>query len=87
MQSLIGEGAMTVEEITLALFAACNSFRVVYVPQILKPATNTDVLDLVHDMELVRARAPLHRPYALINRPTGGWRPASRLTLFAALPF
>jgi len=33
------EGAMSVEEVTLALFAACNSIRVVaYVPQILKAA-------------------------------------------------
>jgi hypothetical protein len=32
-----GDGPMPLEEITLALFAACNSFRVVaYVPQILK---------------------------------------------------
>ena len=32
---------MSLEEITLALFAACNSFRVVaYVPQILKAAND-----------------------------------------------
>jgi hypothetical protein len=39
--SAMGDGAMSLEEITLALFAACNSVRVVaYVPQILKAATD-----------------------------------------------
>jgi hypothetical protein len=32
---------MSLEDVTLALFAACNSFRVVaYVPQILKAAND-----------------------------------------------
>src|SRR6185295_15142741 len=36
-----GDDAVTMEEITLALFAACNSVRVVaYVPQILKAAAD-----------------------------------------------
>ena len=37
----IGESVMPLEEITLALFAACNTVRVVdYIPQILKAATD-----------------------------------------------
>jgi hypothetical protein len=41
MQRSIGDGAMALEEITLALFTACNSFRVVaYLPQILKAAND-----------------------------------------------
>ena len=66
---------MTVEEITLALFAACNSARVVaYVPQILKAATDkngassisctTWTLFLIAHVSTVA--------YALVNRTDWG---------------
>src|SRR5262245_16837032 len=66
---------MTVEEITLALFAACNSARVVaYVPQILKAATDkngassisctTWILFLIAHVSTVA--------YALVNRADWG---------------
>ena len=54
---------MSLEEITLALFAACNSIRVVaYVPQIFKAANDKNGASshLLHDVVPVPARAPLH---------------------------
>jgi uncharacterized protein with PQ loop repeat len=78
------------EEITLALFAACNSVRAVaYVPQILKAAADkngassisctTWTLFLIAHISTVA--------YALINRSDWDWRPASRSTPSAALPY
>jgi hypothetical protein len=66
---------MTLEEITLALFAACNSLRIVaYVPQVLKAATDrngapsisltTWSLFLIANLSTVA--------YALINRSDWG---------------
>jgi PQ loop repeat protein len=66
---------MSLEEITLALFAACNSFRVVaYIPQILKAANDkngassisfvTWFLFLLSNLSTVA--------YALINRSDWG---------------
>jgi hypothetical protein len=55
---------MSLEEITLALFAACNSIRVVaYVPQIFKMANDKNGASSISciDMVPVPARAPLHR--------------------------
>jgi uncharacterized protein with PQ loop repeat len=71
----MGDGAMPVEEITLALFAACNSVRVVaYIPQILKAAADkngassvsctTWTLFLIAHVSTVA--------YALINRSDWG---------------
>src|SRR5215510_15173257 len=68
-------GAMSLEEITLALFAACNSIRVVaYVPQIFKAANDkngassisctTWTLFLIAHLSTVA--------YALINRSDWG---------------
>src|SRR5262245_44816671 len=59
----IGADAMSLEEITLALFAACNSFRVVaYIPQLLKAANdkNGASLHLIHDLVPVPAGALVH---------------------------
>jgi uncharacterized protein with PQ loop repeat len=71
----MGDGVMSLEEITLALFAACNSIRVVaYIPQILKAATDkngassisctTWTLFLIAHVSTVA--------YALINRADWG---------------
>ena len=54
---------MSLEEITLALFAACNSVRVVaYVPQILKAAADQNGASAIsyYDVVAIPGRAPLH---------------------------
>jgi hypothetical protein len=62
---------MPLQEITLALFAACNSIRVVaYVPQILKAATDKNGASSISLMT-----------WGLF----GAWRRASRSTHYAAL--
>ena len=55
---------MPLEEITLALFTACNSVRVVaYLPQIPQGGDRQErrVFGLVHDLDAVPAGAPVHR--------------------------
>jgi hypothetical protein len=66
---------MPLEEITLALFAACNSFRVVaYVPQILKAATDRNgASSISFTTWLLFLLAHLSTvAYALINRDDWG---------------
>jgi|SRR5262245_36464395 hypothetical protein len=66
---------MSLEEITLALFAACNSVRVVaYVPQILKAATDTNGASSISFMtwSLFLLTHLSTVAYALINRSDWG---------------
>lgn len=66
---------MSLEEITLALFAACNSFRVVaYVPQILKAANDKNGASSISFMTwFLFLLAHLSTvAYALINRSDWG---------------
>jgi uncharacterized protein with PQ loop repeat len=66
---------MPLEEITLALFAACNSFRVVaYVPQILKAATDKNGASSISFMTwFLFLLAHLSTvAYAIINRSDWG---------------
>src|SRR5262245_24322783 len=66
---------MYLEEITLALFAACNSFRVVaYVPQILKAASDRNGASSISCMTwFLFLLAHLSTvAYALINRSDWG---------------
>jgi hypothetical protein len=70
-----GDGAMSLEEITLTLFAACNSFRVVaYVPQILKAANDrngaTSISFMTWFLFLLAHLSTV--AYALINRSDWG---------------
>ena len=66
---------MSLEEITLALFAACNSIRVVaYVPQILKAATDKNGASSISFMTwflfLIAHLSTV--AYAIINRSDWG---------------
>src|SRR5262245_43449677 len=66
---------MQLEEITLALFAACNSFRVVaYVPQILRAANDTNGASSISFMTwFLFLLAHLSTvAYAVINRSDWG---------------
>jgi len=81
---------MPLEEITLALFTACNSVRVVaYLPQIHKAATDNNGASSVSFMTwMLFLLAHLSTvAYALVNRSDWGWRPASRSTPYAASPY
>jgi hypothetical protein len=69
------ESAMTLEEITLTLFAACNSIRVVaYAPQILKAATDkngaSSISSLTWGLFLIAHLSTV--AYALVNRSDFG---------------
>jgi hypothetical protein len=90
MQRSIGDGAMFLEEITLALFAACNSFRVVaYVPQILKAANDKNGASSISFMTwFLFPLAHLSTvAYALINRSDWGLAACFAVTPSAALPY
>jgi hypothetical protein len=66
---------MPLEDITLAVFAACNSFRVVaYVPQILKAAGDRNGASSISLMTwfLFLIAHPSTAAYALINRSDWG---------------
>jgi len=81
---------MPLEEITLALFTACNSVRLVaYLPQIHKAATDKNGASSVSFMTwILFLLAHLSTvAYALVNRSDWGWRPASRSTPYAASPY
>jgi hypothetical protein len=71
----MGDGAMTVEEITLALFAACNSIRVVaYLPQIFKAASDKNGASSISFMtwSLFLLAHLSTVAYAIINRSDWG---------------
>ena len=81
---------MPVEEITLLLFAACNSVRVIaYVPQILKAATDKNGASSISFMtwSLFLLAHLSTSPTRSSIAPIGVWRRASRSTPSAALPF
>ena len=66
---------MSLEEITLALFAACNSIRVVaYVPQILKAATDKNGASSISFMtwSLFLLAHVSTVAYAIVNRSDWG---------------
>jgi hypothetical protein len=72
---VIGEVPMSLEEITLTLFAACNSFRVAaYVPQILKAASDKNGASSISFMTwFLFLLAHLSTvAYALVNRSDRG---------------
>src|SRR5262245_53061515 len=72
---MTGEGVMSLEEITLALFAACNSIRVVaYFPQIHRAATDANGASSISFMTwILFLLANLSTvAYALINRSDWG---------------
>jgi len=76
--SPIGDGAMTVEEVTLAIFAVCISIRVAaYVPQILKAGNDKNGASSISFMtwSLFLLTHVSTVAYALVNR--SAWDPAS----------
>jgi hypothetical protein len=76
---------MALEEVTLALFALCNSVRVVaYVPQILKAATDQNGASAISSVTwlLFLASHVSTAAYAVVNR--GDWAMASMFLANAA---